>query len=400
MLLISSPLFSSLVSSWMTLLESLLESFIREVGFLVHLDLRIFVLWLGLVVLCRKLRKAEDTTNVQVLGVSKDAGDKEIKQAYRELSKKYHPDKNPGDDSAQTRFMEIGEAYEVLMDKEKRAAYDNFGHEGLQRGGHQQQHHDPFDMFANFFGGHQQRRGRPRGADTSTELTFTLKEFYNGLDTDFSLQMQNICDKCSGSGSQDGKTHTCSQCNGRGRVVVKRQLGPGMFQRFESPCPQCQGSGNQITHHCKKCHGQGVVRGDRKYNFHLQPGTPRNHVEVYRGESDKSPEWDAGDLRVKIVESSAGNLGYRRVGNNLYRTEILTLKEALWGGWERTIPFLDDYDNTVLLKRAPGEMVRSGEVERIRGRGMPVANSVDEYGDLFIQYTVLFPAKAGIKDEL
>ncbi|KAH3671060.1 hypothetical protein OGAPHI_000771 [Ogataea philodendri] len=357
------------------------------------------VLWLLCVVL---VAVAAERDYYEVLGVARDASDREIKQAYRELTKKYHPDKNPGDETAQARFIEIGEAYAVLTDDEQRAVYDRYGHEGVKQGGQQQQQqqHDPFDMFANFFGGGQQRRGRPRGADSSTELEFTLKEFFNGLNTDFSLQMQDICDKCSGSGSRDGKTHTCSQCSGRGRVVVKRQIGPGMFQRYESVCPQCQGSGNQITHHCKKCHGQKVVRGDRKYNFHLQPGMPRNHVEIYAGESEKSPEWDAGDLRVKISESKTGNLGYRRVGKHLYRTEVLTLKEALNGGWERAIPFLDNYDNTVVLKRAPGQVVAPNEVERVKGRGMPVYGGVDEYGDLFIEYKVVIPHSSKYKDEL
>lgn len=340
-----------------------------------------------------------------VLGVPKDADEKAIKTAYRSLSKKYHPDKNPGDDTAQQKFIEIGAAYEVLMDKEKRQIYDQYGEEGLQNGGPGgpggQGGGDPFDMFSNFFGGGRPR-GRPRGGNVDSEVDFTLKDFYNGANRDVSITLQDICDQCSGTGSEDGKMHTCPTCHGRGRVIQKRQLAPGMFQQFESACPSCRGSGKQIDNRCHKCSGEGVYRNKRTYNVNVTPGLERNHGEVFQGEADKSPSWDAGDLRFILRESKTGNLGYRRIGNNLYRTEVISLKESLSGGWARDIPFLDDYEQTLPLSRKDGVVVQDGETEKIPGKGMPILGTDDQRGDLFIEYRVIYPAgnPKKLRDEL
>ncbi|ODV83021.1 hypothetical protein CANARDRAFT_30365 [[Candida] arabinofermentans NRRL YB-2248] len=340
----------------------------------------------------------------KILGVDKNADEKEIKKAYRNLSKIYHPDKESGD---QNKFMEIGEAYEVLMDVEKRSVYDRYGSDALKNGGHQQHQHqqrhgghhfDMFgDLFGDFFGGgggghHQQQRGKPRGRDVTTSMEFTLKEFFNGRNTDFSVELQEICHNCEGTGSKDGKVHDCTSCNGQGRVLMKRQLAPGMFQQFESACSKCNGSGKLITNHCKKCKGSGVIREEKLHNIHIIPGTIRNSIEKFNGEADKSPDWIAGDLNVIIKENkNEGNLGYRRIGNNLYRTEPISLKESIDGDWEREIPFLDNYDNTIKLNRKKGELISDGEIEIIKGKGMPIINSAYEFGDLFIEYKIIYP---------
>ncbi|GME74328.1 unnamed protein product [Ambrosiozyma monospora] len=280
------------------------------------------------------------------------------------------------------------------MDDEKRQIYDRYGKEGLQNGGAPGgPGGDPFDMFADFFGGGRRRGppGKPRGRDAESDLGYTLKDFFNGANTDFNLELQNICDKCSGTGSKDGQLHPCKTCRGTGRMVQKVQLAPGMFQQFEQVCPHCGGQGQQIVNKCDKCTGSGVFRGERSFTIHLAPGTPREHIEVYQGQADQSPQWNAGDLKIHIKEKPEGNLGYRRVENNLYRTEVLSLKEALNGGWNRTIPFLDDYENTILLKREKGKIVNNGDVEVIEGKGMPLINGVDEFGNLYIQYHVVTP---------
>ncbi|QPG74015.1 hypothetical protein FOA43_001332 [Brettanomyces nanus] len=338
------------------------------------------------------------TDYYKILGVPKNADEKQIKDAYRSLSKKYHPDKNQGDDSAQQKFIEIGEAYEVLNDPEKRAVYDRYGEEGIKNGGNPGgpgRGGDPFDMFSNFFGGAGGRRGRPgkpRGNDVTREITLTLKDFYNGKSMDFQIGLQDICDKCHGTGSEDGEMHTCPVCHGRGRLIQKRQLAPGMIQQFEAPCSACRGSGKKIDHKCSKCHGEGVFINNRKYNIHTPPGLERNHVEVFEGESNKSPNWLAGDLRVEVRESlKSGNLGYRRVGSNLYRTEVLSMKEAINGEWEREIPFLDDYEQSFKIARAEGQTVQDNEVEVIKGKGMPLAGSEEDHGNLYIQYRVIYP---------
>ncbi|AOA60410.1 DnaJ-like protein [Komagataella phaffii CBS 7435] len=338
-----------------------------------------------------------ETDYYKVLGVAKNADEKDIKKAYRSLSKKFHPDKNPGDDEAAQKFIQVGEAYDVLGDPEKRQRYDRFGAEGLDS--RQEQFHDPFDMFQQFFGGGgQQHRGKPKGKSSLLHLEFSLQDFYNGASNDFRIEMQNICETCSGSGSQDGKVHQCDTCKGHGRVVQTRQFGGGMQQRFETICPKCSGTGNLITHKCKKCQGNRVVRGPRIHNVHLGAGTSRNHVEILEGQGDQSPDWIAGDLQIMFKEKAEGNMGYRRIGNNLYRDEALTLKEALHGGWERQIAFLDKIENTITLSKKKGEVVVDGQVDTIKGRGMPLHDHYDEHGDLFIKYHIIYPQQ--IRDEL
>lgn len=342
-----------------------------------------------------------DKDYYKVLGVPRDADAKQIRSAYRQLSKRYHPDKNPGDDSAQQKFIEIGEAYEVLNDDEKRSLYDKYGEEGVKAGGAPHRgpgggSGDPFDMFANFFGGGaggpRGRPQKPRGRDFRTAVGLTLKDFYNGKSMDFQIQLQDICDQCKGTGSADGKTHECPVCHGRGRVIQKRQLAPGMFQQFESPCESCRGSGRKIDHLCGKCHGHGVYMNKRKYTVDVAPGEGRNHIHVFSGEANKSPEWIAGDLNVMAREIPSGNLGYRRVGSNLYRTEVLSLKEALAGDWKREIPFLDNYEPSIVLSRPAGKTVQDGEVEVIPDKGMPVDGQDDVHGNLYVEYRVVTPA--------
>lgn len=323
----------------------------------------------------------------KILGVGRNANEKEIRNAYRQLSKKYHPDKNPGDESAQHKFMEISNAYDILMDSEKRQIYDRYGEEGLQGGApNGGARHDPF---ANFFG--QQRQGQPRAQDVASEITFTLKDFYNGKNADFEINLVDICDHCRGSGSEDGLLDKCGDCNGRGRITQRLNFGNGMVQQIESVCPKCRGKGQSIKHKCKTCKGHGAYEQKKTFNIHLSPGAPRNHIEVFQGKGPTQPGVLAGDLRVTLKENSSDNLGYRRVGKSLYRTEVLSLKEALYGNWSREIPFFDNYDAKIQISREEGVPVNHGDVEIIKGKGMPIFNGNDEFGDLYIEYVVVFP---------
>lgn len=327
----------------------------------------------------------------KILGVDRNADEKQIRNAYRQLSKKYHPDKNPGDESAQHQFMEISNAYDVLMDSEKRKIYDRYGEEGIKNGnagkGGQHGGHNPF---ADFFG-HQFQQGPPRAQDVQTEIEFDLKDFYNGKDYDFTLSLTDVCGECNGSGSADGLKHECSQCKGRGRVLHERNLGHGMIQRMEATCPKCRGSGKEIKHKCKTCHGQGAYQQEKHFNIHVPQGAPRGHVEKFEGKGPTQPGVIAGDLNVIIKENKGSNLGYRRVGNNLYRTEALSFKEAMSGGWSRDIPFFDNYDPKITLSRDENVFVQNGEVEVVKGKGMPIMGGNDEFGDLFIEYVVILP---------
>lgn len=338
-----------------------------------------------------------------ILGLSKDASDKEIKSAYRQLSKKYHPDKNPGDEDAHHKFIEVGEAYDILGDSEKRQKYDQFGADAFKNGGQGGQEgggfHDPFDLFNQMFGnqggfGGQQR---PRGQNYRVQNELTLKEFYNGGVFAFHMPLDEICDKCSGSGSADGKVDNCGTCQGRGIIVQMIRMGM-MTQQIQQQCPHCAGKGQVIKHPCKQCHGNKVVKREKSFSFAFEGGVPRNHMDVKRGESDKSPDQEAGDLILEFKENDRENLGYRRRGNHLYRTEVLTAKEALNGGWSREIEFLDS-TKKVKLSRGKGIMVFNGDIEVVEDFGMPLFQSKG-FGNLYVDYVILPESNASIDDEL
>ncbi|KAH8162413.1 hypothetical protein CIB48_g5817, partial [Xylaria polymorpha] len=316
----------------------------------------------------------------KVLGIDRHANDKEIKSAYRRLSKKHHPDKNPGDDTAQGKFVEVSEAYEALIDPESRKIYDQYGHEGLkqrQQGGGGQ-HHDPFDLFSRFFGGggHYQR-GQPRGHNIEIKIGLALRDFYNGRDTEFQWDKQQICEECDGTGSADGVVETCNRCNGHGVRIVKHQLAPGMFQQVQTQCDACGGRGKTIKHRCPVCQGNRVIRKPTTVTLNVGRGAPRDSKVVYENEADASPDYVAGDLVVTLTEKypdmesdnpdHVDGTFFRRKGDDLFWTEVLSLREAWMGDWTRNITHLDGH--VVRLGRKRGEIVQPGHVDTVQGGG-------------------------------
>lgn len=327
-----------------------------------------------------------------ILGLDRQASDLEIRLAYRRLSLKYHPDKNPGLEEAHERFIEVGEAYEVLKDETKRNNYDTYGD---PEGPGQQGGANFGDMFNQFFGGgfgggfHGQPQQR-QGEDTVTDIKLSLADFYKGKLVEFGIEMQDLCSQCLGLGLADGEYHKCSKCQGRGEIIVQRQIGPGMITTMRMPCDACQGKGNTIKTPCGHCNGHGVERQVRSYDVFVKAGLPRDSHVVLHGEGNQIPEVIPGDLKVYIREDFKKSLGYRRVRDNLYRTEVLTLAEALQGGWQRQIQFLDDLN--VTLSRKAGEVVMLGHVDIVKGKGMPKFrgnDDVTDYGDLYVEYVVL-----------
>ncbi|KAI0179337.1 DnaJ-domain-containing protein [Hypoxylon sp. FL1284] len=343
----------------------------------------------------------------KVLGIDRQATDKQIKSAYRQLSKKYHPDKNPNDKSAEDKFVEVSDAYEALIDPESRRIYDQYGHEGLkQRSQGGQQHHDPFDLFSRFFGGggHYQR-GQPRGHDIEIKVGISLRDFYNGRDTEFSWEKQQICEECEGSGSADGVVETCRHCNGHGVRIMKHQLAPGMFQQVQTTCDACGGRGKTIKHKCPVCSGNRVLRKPTTVSLHIGRGVARDARISYENEADASPDYVAGDLIVTLTEKEpdfddnpdhVDGIFFRRKGDDLFWREILSLREAWMGDWTRNLTHLDGH--VVRLGRKRGEVVQPGHVETVEGEGMPVwsedGDSVYhdyQYGKLYVEYVVVLP---------
>ncbi|KAL8691897.1 MAG: hypothetical protein Q9218_002965 [Villophora microphyllina] len=349
----------------------------------------------------------------KLLGIEKSASERDIKKAYRTLSKKWHPDKNPGDDSAKQKFVSIADAYDALSDPASRRIYDQYGHEGLaqhrqQASGGGRQQHDPFDLFSRFFGGSghfgQGAPGQRRGPDMEVRVSVPLRDFYNGHEHEFSIEKQQICEECEGSGSADGAVETCKQCGGHGIVLRKQQLAPGIFQQAQVTCDKCSGKGKTIKRPCKVCGGTRVVRKVSTHALHVEKGMPRGARVVYENEADESPDWQAGNL-VVVVDEKEAELGeadeervdgafFRRKGRELFWKEVLSLREAWMGGWTRNLTHLDGH--VVKLGRERGAVVQPGMVEVVKEEGMPTwiserEETEEDFGRLHVDYTVVIP---------
>ena len=253
----------------------------------------------------------------EVLGVARDADDAAIKKAYRKLAMKYHPDRNPDDKQAEEKFKEIGEAYEVLSDADKRAAYDRLGHDAFKQGGMGGAgagagfggFRDPMDIFAQMFGGMggfggfgggQARHADPRrpGSDLRYDLDISLEEAARGCDKILEIERLVPCDACGATGSKDGAKgyKTCPTCHGSG--VMTRQSG---FFVQQSTCPTCRGMGQTLSNPCSKCHGEGRVHKDVKITLHIPPGVDTGTKLRSSGNGDAGLRGgETGDLYVFI----------------------------------------------------------------------------------------------------
>ena len=304
--------------------------------------------------------------------------------------------------------MAIAEAYEVLSDSESRQIYDRYGHDGLarHRQGGGQRHHDPFDLFSQFFGGggHFGGSGQRRGPDMELRVGLPLKDFYMGNEREFSVEKQEICETCEGSGSADGHVDLCSQCGGAGVVVQKHMLAPGIFQQIQMGCDRCGGKGKIVKSPCKECGGSRVARKTSTYNLVVERGAPKGARILFENEADASPDWVAGDLIVhleelepeieKTTEGRVDGTFFRRSGNDVYWKEVLSLREAWMGDWTRNLTHLDGH--VISLGRKGGDSIQPNTVEVLKGEGMPLPieeqqQNEDEFGSLHVEYAVILP---------
>ncbi len=338
----------------------------------------------------------------EVLGVGRSADEDEIKKSYRKLAVKFHPDKNPGDHEAEDRFKELGEAYEVLMDAQKRAAYDRYGHGAFQQGGMGGGgggFHDPFDLFREVFGaaggggagagifehffggGGGDGAGRQRGSDLRYDLQIMLEEAATGVEKEIEIRKLDRCETCDGSGAQKGShAVTCSTCRGRGQVVTSR----GFFQVAQT-CPHCQGTGRVIDKPCKTCHGDG--RAERTSRIKLK--IPAGIDEGSRLRSGSGGEAGirggaSGDLYVVIHLRE--HAIFERDGVDLHCEMPIPFSVAALGGDVR-VPTLS---GAVSLKIPTG--TQSGAVFRVRGQGMPTLQSGGR-GDILARVQVEVPTR-------
>ncbi len=319
----------------------------------------------------------------EILSVSKTATESEMKTSYRRLAMKFHPDRNPDDETAQDKFKECKEAYEVLKDPQKRAAYDQYGHAGVGQGGaggFQGDVGDVFgDIFGDIFGGG--RRGRPqqqRGADLRYPLELDLEEAVSGVQREIKIPTQAECDVCTGSGSQDGKKETCDTCNGAGQVRMQQ----GIFS-MQQTCPTCQGSGSKVSNPCPSCHGQGRVRETRTIAVKIPPGVDNGDRIRLSGEGEAGMNGaGSGDLYVEVRVKP--HTIFERDGDDLYCEAPIDFTMATLGG-EMEIPTLD---GQVKLKIPAG--TQSGKMFRLRGKGVKSVRS-HRHGDLLCRVRLETP---------
>jgi molecular chaperone DnaJ len=329
----------------------------------------------------------------EVLGVSREASDQELKSAYRKQALKYHPDRNPGNHAAEEKFKEASEAYQVLSDADKRAAYDRYGHAGVNGAG--QGFGGPFaggvdigDIFGDLFGemfsmgGNQQRGSRQqRGDDLRFDMAIDFEAAFFGSETEVKVRRLEVCTACNGRGSASGRgPTTCGQCQGRGQIRYQQ----GFFSVART-CGACGGTGHVISDPCQTCRGETRVAKELKLNVKVPPGVEDGTRIRYAGEGDAGRSGGPkGDLYV--VLSVRPHDFFERDGYNLHCVIPISFPQAALGA-EIGIPGVD---GPVDLKVPEGS--QSGRELRIRGRGVPFLNDKGS-GDLIVKLVVQIPKK-------
>lgn len=344
---------------------------------------------------------AEKRDYYEVLGLSKDASDDEIKKAYRTLAKKHHPDLNPDDKESEARFKEANEAYETLSDKNKRAKYDQFGHAGVDpnfgggAGGYGGfdgagfDFSDFGDIFSNlgdifgFGGGTARRNGPARGSDIHLHLSITFEEAAKGCRKTVESSRVQTCGACDGSGAKKG-THAeeCSYCHGSGTIKVSQRTPIGVVSTSQA-CDHCNGTGKIINTPCPDCHGVGLVRRPRKLEVDIPAGISDGQVVTLRGQGDYGRNGGpAGDLDISI--SVRPHPLFSRVNNDVWCEVPLTFTQAALG-CEITVPTLDGkVAYTVPMGTQPGESFR------LRGKGIQNLNRYGR-GDQYVKVNIEVP---------
>ena len=326
----------------------------------------------------------------EVLGVSKSASADELKAAYRKLAMKHHPDRNPGDKTAEQKFKEINEAYDILKDDQKRAAYDRFGHAAFEQGGARGPGDfgfsggfaDIFDeMFGEFMGGGRRGQGGPsRGSDLRYNLEISLEDSFRGKQTTVRVQTLVLCDQCRGSGAEAGsRPVTCPTCHGRGRARVQQ----GFFT-IERPCATCQGAGRVIDNPCKSCGGQGRTRREKTLSVNIPPGVEDGTRIRLSGEGEAGLRGGpSGDLYIFL--SIATHPFFQRDGADLHCRAPISMTTAALGG-EFEVPTIDGGKTRVKIP----DGTQSGRRFRLQAKGMPVLRS-KQLGDMYVQVVVETP---------
>lgn len=345
----------------------------------------------------------------EILGVPRDASQADIKKAYRQLVRKYHPDAHPGDKEAEEKFKKINAAYSVLENEEKRARYDQFGTAGNNMGGMGGM--DLNDLFGDLFGsvfgggfnagfgGSSRRQSTDpnaprRGSDLEMIVNLTLLEAAQGVNREIEVPRLDACKACGGSGAKAGtKPETCSQCHGTGRVRKVQQTFLGQMMT-ETTCPACNGSGKIIKDKCPDCKGQGRIKHTHKLEVKIPAGVNRGTRVCVRGEGEGGINGGTnGDLYlITDVENIYKNI--ERDGADLHTPLIITYPQAVLGGEAKVNTLIDGEENLTIPAGT-----KHGEILRLKGKGMPRLNNKTSRGDLYAHVFIDVPDKSKLSDK-
>jgi molecular chaperone DnaJ len=343
-----------------------------------------------------KEKMADKRDYYEVLGVSRTATDDEIKKAYRALAKKYHPDMNPGDKTAEAKFKEASEAYNVLSDPDKRRQYDQFGHAafdgagGAGAGGFDFSGMDMGDIFGDIFGdlfGGRSRRsnnGPMQGANIRTAVRISFEEAVFGTEKELELTLKDDCKTCGGTGAKPG-THaeTCSKCGGKGQVVYTQQSLFGMVRNVQT-CPDCKGTGKIIREKCSDCYGTGYVSSRKKIQVSIPAGIDSGQSVRIRGKGEPgSNGGPRGDLLVE-VEVSRHPI-FQRQDYDIYSTAPISFATAVLGGDIK----ISTVDGEVIYNVKPG--TQTDTRVRLREKGVPSLRNKSIRGDHYVTLVVQVP---------
>lgn len=338
-----------------------------------------------------------DTKLYDLLGVSPDVNENDLRRAYKKKAMQLHPDRNRDDPNATEKFQQVNEAYDILKDPQKRQAYDQFGVDGLRDGGMGggAGMEDILSHLFGFNGGFsrsgQQRKQRTQ--DIQYEIKVTLEDLYNGKEVTLKINRDVICPDCHGTGCAKGLTpKKCTDCNGTGQKVHVVRMGPMITQQV-GPCPTCHGAGESInpSDRCKKCNGKKIIPEKKQVVVHIEPGMEDGEHIRFQGCSDEAPNAETGDLIIGLRQLK--HSVFLRKHDDLLTLKKITLSEALLGT-SFVVNHLDG--RKVIVKSTPGQIIVPDSVKVIEREGMPVRGNQFDKGRLFVKFEVVFPQPSQI----